>query len=739
MKSITRLTSTALIAAIVPAALLYIRAHACGPDWEPEVFVPQNHPASMSDYADGHLGLIQRSYYHAELVIAYRYLTGGSLSPAEKAAVVPQPEPSADQPRDWEAERKTREAAQPIAQWFGARAKYAKTTQPTISPERIVQRKAGIYIYQDNELNCTDGAFVNAAVTLNSRAKLWGASSPEIQEWIAGQDAVFANCRQPSTLPSAAQSGWPKLLQQDRAYQTAAAEFYAQQFEAAIRDFEAIGHDSTSPWSRWGEYLAVRAEVRDAAQKSEPSDSGNVAAFDTAELQVAQARATRLLHTTRDPAVQHAAKAELQFIQVRLDPSGRLDDAANALAGPAPDVEFQQDLTDLDVLLDRGTQGNAPLTRWIKAMQGPPEKQHVEDGGVVWLVAKISAASTPDSQLMAAAAALPPTSPAYMTADFHRARLLAASGHLEDARSVLSTLLAAAPAPDPGTRNALLQERMPTAHTLDQFLADAPRSMMDATSQAASLTTCAPANTGNCIQKLPQLQFDDDGSSAFNQQLPLALWVQAARSTVLPEHLRQAIAWAGWLRAIGLGDASARKQLASMLPAPVRATAGESDGFHATLAILREPGLQPYLIQGVQRSASYATLDSFRNNWWCSRWGDGLQLNLGNSPGVSMPPPPPPLSFLTSAQRRAAEAEVAQLNALPNATMWLGQRTLDYVKAHPDDKDAAEALALVVRATHYSCSGEEKGPQRALSKEAFDLLHKRYGNTEWARKTKYYY
>jgi hypothetical protein len=217
------------------------------------------------------------------------------------------------------------------------------------------------------------------------------------------------------------------------------------------------------------------------------------------------------------------------------------------------------------------------------------------------------------------------------------------------------------------------------------------------------------------------------------------MWVQAARSTALPENLRQAVAWAGWTRSLGLEDSAVRRQLAPMLPAQVKAIAGESDGFPAMLALLRNPGLQPYLIQGVQRSVSYATLDSFRDNWWCNRWGDGDHLTQDNRPDVTIAPGPGPLPFLTAAQGRQAEAERAKLNALPNATMWLGTRTLEYVKAHPQDKNAPEALALVVRATHYSCSGNEEGAQRELSKSAFELLHKRYGNTEWARKTKYYY
>ncbi len=51
-----------------------------------------------------------------------------------------------------------------------------------------------------------------------------------------------------------------------------------------------------------------------------------------------------------------------------------------------------------------------------------------------------------------------------------------------------------------------------------------------------------------------------------------------------------------------------------------------------------------------------------------------------------------------------------------------------------------EALALVVRATHYGCfRNDDEKKKAALSKEAFNQLHKRYPNSTWAQQTKYYY
>jgi hypothetical protein len=42
----------------------------------------------------------------------------------------------------------------------------------------------------------------------------------------------------------------------------------------------------------------------------------------------------------------------------------------------------------------------------------------------------------------------------------------------------------------------------------------------------------------------------------------------------------------------------------------------------------------------------------------------------------------------------------------------------------------------VVRASRYGCNDDKTGD---VSKRAFDLLHRRYRNTEWATKTPYWY
>jgi hypothetical protein len=761
MKSWGRLVVAGLVAAGFPAAFLLVAVMACGPDYEPEVFVPANHPEKPALFAQGHLGVLQSGYFHAELVVAYRYLSGGKLSNVEKDAYNP-PELSPEELAAYRAQQEARVAAQPINRWLKARED-AHAAPPAaevqIAQDRVIETKRDGWVERDDQLNCPDAAYATAADTLENRLKTWGSGSAELMEWVRGQDAVFSNCAKPGTMPAATQPGWSTALRQDRAYQIAAAKFYALDFDGAKADFVAIGKDKTSPWSRWGEYLAARAEVRKAANTGKTADYGELANFDMDGLKAAQARLLKLQQQTNDSEVRHAAAAELGFIEVRLEPAKRLDQVSNALAGPQPDHEFKQDMKDLDFLMDHNVAGDTDLVRWIRNIQGAGTPVIVksatgetttEEGLSVWrqehrlpwLVAAIAKGDA-EIELMDAAAEVKPDSPAYATVNYYRIGLMLGAGKRVEARALADTMIAGlGPNDMASTRNAFLAERMQTARSLAEFLADAPRTMIESESSNAEMAQCVGTGAANrCAAKIPPRQFDVDAAGFFNTQMPLDLWEEAAQSSALPKNLRDAVAWAAWMRALGLGDAAAAKRMSGLLPDAVRKTSGDSDGFPATLALLRNPGLRPYLEQGVQRSVTYAMLDDYRDNWWGSRWGDGdWRLERYGTDNLKAEPPGH-TDFLTAQQQKQAANEDARLNALPVAAVWLGQRAIAYVKAHPDDKDAAEALALTVRATHLSSSsGESKEDgESAVSKQAFEMLHRMYPKSPWALRTKYYY
>jgi hypothetical protein len=725
---------TLMAGAAFAAAIPLLVVTACGPFFDTPIFVPTTRPESQDAYAGGKLGVLQPGYWKRDKVVAYRYLTGGSISTAERAAYLA--------PRSSYGSPTGAEDDSPAKRWRLARAEalhldpkiVGTPADPPIEQTRSIEVKRKDYTETASYLNCSDDAFVAAAASLRSRAKVWGASSPDLADWVKAQDDVFSNCAKPGAIPQPARSGASNLLRYDREYQVAAANFYAGNFDAAIAGFETVGRNPSSPWQPWGEYLAGRAEVRKAAMTAPSVDWGEQAKFDPALLQKAHDRLASLVRVA-NPRIAAAAQGELNFIEVRLTPQKRLDEVAAALAGPKPDVEFAQDLADLVFLTAHNTTGTHDMLRWMgEGGTVDPLAEWRSRHSTPWLIAALSAAKSGDAgngELEAAAAKIPASSPGYVTASYQRARLMLASKDYAAARTLTSTVLSGLNGVGSGgARNALLSERLQTATSYEQFLADAPRKVV-ATDNGDDPEPQAVDS------KTPVENFDWDATAAFNRQLPLTLWVQAARSKNLPDHLRRAVAMAAWLRALGLEDAATVKAAAELLPPAFRTP----EDFATTLLLLRNPGVRPYVEQGQQRSADYSGLDSFRDNWWCMKWGEGPRT-MGEDGKPT--PMTTPVMFLSAEQKRAVADETKRLNDLPNGVIWLGHRAMDYAKDHPDDKSVPEALALTVRATRYGCytgADDDKATleQKAISKEAFNLLHSKYPKSPWTAKTPYYY
>lgn len=794
----------AAVAAIVVAVALlaWKGVEACGPDFEPDVFVSQKAPDNNAAFARGDLGLLESGFDSTDYAVAYRYLNGGRLSAEEQRVYAPPPQP----PQDWsklppdqvaaaqQAQREAERKASAPEQWLDARAEYVTADDAKAARAAFPQNYNGIVEVSDQfgfqYLNCTASAFHTAVLTLQGRAQKWGGGSTWLANWIHGQDAVFSNCTQgreepvgsqkapaPPRMPEAAPAGSPDLLQQDRAYQTAAAAFYAQKYDAAAQAFEAIARDQNSPWSAWGEYLEARALVRKAFAMGKPTDqfSNDLADFDKPTMQQAQAVLEKLLAQPNPQPSRHAVEMELNFVRIRTEPEKRLQDICAALAGPGPDANLANDLADLNFALLKGIQpaSQPPLLDWIHDWRGNDKADALDywrrTHGLPWLVLALYQADAKDAaaaDLLAAAEKVAATSPAFDTVFFERVRLLAGMGRRDEAGQLLDARLPEVVRRGPSSNgNALLGQRMALARSFDEFLQYAPRLGMSGDygwppqRPAPSFTCSAQARwlqtLGYCPTAQHPAQFDVDAVAVMNRDVPLRLWVEAAQSEHLPPDLRQDVALAGWTRAVVLEDVESAAKLQALLPEKLRGVAGV--GFAADVVILKNPGLRPYIESGSTRLQNFGTLDDFRDNWWDAQWTGRF---ASQSPQLDHPDA---AAFLSAAEIAAGQAEarrtgeskdpvVLSVPATPvpedesvpkDGVVLIGQRVIAYAKAHRGDAELPEALALTVRATRYGASewndkasGEA---MHAVSKEAFDVLHRDYPQSPWAARTKYYY
>lgn len=743
----------------------FVTVEACGPDFSPDVFVRTDSPGDAQAFAQGRLGILQTGYDSNDFAVAFRYLNGGRLSPREQQAYAPPQQPAVDwtklTPEQIQAaqaaQAKAEEESAPEYPWRQALAEYAPQSQAASKNQPGPQPWGSSLYYDPSYVNCPGPAFQMAALTLASRARTWGKESPWLTNWVSAQQTVFSNCKMKDhTLPAAAPAGSPSLLQSDRAYQNAAAEFYAGNYDQARQDFHAIALDHGSPWHMWGDFLAARAEVRAAFAAGPKTDpwSGQLAGFDMAMMRRAQQMLEQLL-ADHDPGLRRdIILQELNFVRLRTEPDKRLAEICEALAGPGPDENFDQDLKDLNYILVKNVaiQRLPPLDAWIKVLRSPRPGDALQTwkqtSSLPWLVAALMRTPPTDPavpELLKAAAAIRPDSPAWDTVMFHRIRLLIGLGRVSEARALLDGFLPAMRRrPADSALNAFLGQRMAVARTFPEFLEYAPRTVLAGSSEGWSYQQdSCPTISGEPYWKNPcapdqPMEFDADAAAVLNRA-PLAMLIEAVRSRRLPANLREEIAAAAWTRSVVLHDEASAAKLAPLLPSTLHVDPSDGAGFLAVLTILRNPGLRPYVEAGVSHLNRPGKLDEFRNNWWCDGWAGQFSRSR-----EAMPPAPAP-SFFTPGQVKTGAAEYGRVLALPCAPQFLGNRVLEYAKANPSAPELPEALALTVRATRYACLSWIKDEQQAarentaVSKAAFEMLHRRFPKSRWAARTPYYF
>ncbi|MBM3813703.1 MAG: hypothetical protein FJW20_18920 [Acidimicrobiia bacterium] len=163
----------------------------------------------------------------------------------------------------------------------------------------------------------------------------------------------------------------------------------------------------------------------------------------------------------------------------------------------------------------------------------------------------------------------------------------------------------------------------------------------------------------------------------FNTGLPLTALEAAAKSDQLSAELRVRLAAMAWTRAILAGNEVAALALAPLTPelSGYGQAAADERPFAAALLILRNPGLSPALQDGYDRRTG--TPLNERSIYRDNWWCDGEH-----------------------------------------------------------DPRAPEALHRTVYATRYGCPDTHNGE---ISQSAFQLLHRHWPNSEWAKKTPYWY
>jgi hypothetical protein len=745
----------ALFPALLIAAL-FARpgaATACSPSFPEVVFTPRRVTSiPLERFLDGDVGVLQPGYGLPQLWPAYRTLMGKGLTVVERQASHELLEP---------AVRQEQRETSPIAEWLAERAKIAGAAPP---PGKIDRYAWATGISRNDNtpgewryfLNCPGDAFRRATGTLRERAGRFGAASPEVLAWVSAQDTVFSNCAEGRAIPEPAPAAAAPLCRADRAYQVAAAHFYAEDYDEAARGFREISVDAASPWRDIAAYLVGRTLLRKAVVPIAPGSPADKDLLRAAEEQFAALLADPARVAVHGPAASH-----LKLVRAFQDPAGYLAGFGAGLAAPSDDPDILQRFREYSYLVrGRRWQGERQpvaddLTEWLATLWSMSGRPWENDGAPVrasaalfghafaawertnslpWLLAALMSADfgypeTP--RLLEAGAAVTPDSPAYPTVAYLGLRLLIDAGRIEAGRAAADRLLVD-PRWSAADRNLLLAERLRTARSLEEFLRDAPR--LPVGEAGDGYTRLLPFTPGASDEQSRALfdgrtLFDRETASIMETWFPSAVRALAVASGDIPPHLRRELARGLFVRSVLLGDHAAARavvptlrelapQLDEEFAGYLAARGAEEAAFAAALLMLKAPGMQPFIQGGAGRRAPLDRLDSLRDNWW---------YDLKRQPAAVGAPP----TFLSPAQRAELSREREKLLEIPAAPAYLGGIVLAWARAHRTDARVPEALHLVVRAGHFGMAP----PKLPTSRAAFELLHRRYPDSEWAGKT----
>jgi hypothetical protein len=348
---------------------------------------------------------------------------------------------------------------------------------------------------------CKAPKFQTATAALETMIHDLGASSPQVKQWVDAQNQALLECsRHPE--PPRVGPDIPELLahgtpfeRAQRTYQIACANFYSANFDSAAKMFDAIAADHSSPWRQLAPYLVARATIRKATLSAEKNDATMLAQ--------AEAQLNKIIATSGDDGVKHAARRLLGFVESQLHPEQRQQELARDVMLRTPGDVLKQDVSDyIWMLYHAPANDKSPSddrTDWIANLHADSPSANPtansydaatiahsiekwkKTSSIPWLVAAIIEipASDPNAPvLIEAAEKVKPRSPAFATVTYHTARLLIGQGKTDQAREKLDAILATRDQLPVSTVNELAALRMGLARNLNELLVDVPRTTL---------------------------------------------------------------------------------------------------------------------------------------------------------------------------------------------------------------------------------------------------------------------
>lgn len=781
-----------LIAVALASASVFvgpIGTSACAPDMpEAEIFSTSHPDLPLKLFAAGKFGILPASYAKSYLCVLYRYLNGSPLDKNEQESIINLWHKRLER-QNWYSENNE----DPAEKYLKLRSRVRDA-----SKNKFAELYSTVQHFS-YENGITAESFRLAADTLKARIARFGTKSPEVREWLQGQDAVFGisppdKGAVPGTVPSTS----PLLIRQDRVYQQAAAMLYQKDFLQAAQLFAKIAKDPESPWHELAPYLVARSKCNAALNSDDEKLLQETIDFIKSALAAAKSAAqSQPLYDLLTP-----------LLYKQLPPDQFTDHLIKGILGNHTD-RFGGDVGDLTFIMDEASNGSETsgegssektakekseltgferhdLTEWLstitqsgvvwaydqeekkqaRARMAANGRKAIEiwrkKKTLPWLLCAITGNGLRnDPDLLSAAEQITKGSPAFLTARFYIIDALIARGKNAEARQELERLLARVDLP-PTTYNLFSAQMLKVAGTIDQYLRSTMMKAPAFTSSYSILPDNWKQQEKRSSWSTRAVVFDKGVAENLNRNLPQSIWMKLSKDPAVDPSLRRRIIRSTFVRAILLNHAQEAAQLAEPLAksypelskyisAWKNAGSEDARNFAAARLVLHNYGMTPYLDSGVERhGVAMGVFDEYNANFWVPLPVDESRKNKEDDfswPSISQDEDNQLIGlahsyYMPGVQSHLSKSEIAraqeerQIIWRQHPSRFFGETVFAHLKKQPADPDLPEMLYKIVRLPKWT---EVTPAGSEFSHKAYVLLHERYPNSSWSRKATCWY
>ncbi len=480
---------------------------ACGPFFPRYIYTPEEiekekNPfifVEINSFLNSHYQIISSGWNPQYLYPVYRELTNNKISQQEKEELS-----LYYHQKFFDVFQKLDQA---ITSWKEARK---LVTQEDVEIETYKCENYSCY------LNCLPDSFLNAAKTLKERSQVYNRQ--ELKKWLEGQDHVFSNCGTPKKL-----SFWPsvlaasfqqlenlkeksllfeiqnfslkiltkinnffhnlfsktiikksepkissqELLKYDQEYQKGASYFYKGNFEEAEKIFKDISHNQNHPWRVYAALSLGRVYLRKGQFEYEEILNKNRNIEEASQvrrfyLEKAKIQFENILKDESLKSIHEDAKLLLNYINFRIDPEKRFQEAETILLTSHNPQEIIYNLEDFSLLFsqfkdkEKFILENGDFSKWLYVWQNQNQnnlelalKNYQQTKSLPWLLASLKL-MTPQhplkDEIIKESLKIPKESPAYLTANYYRLKILINEGkNKEEIRKDIDKILKTIP------------------------------------------------------------------------------------------------------------------------------------------------------------------------------------------------------------------------------------------------------------------------------------------------------